>query len=86
MSWLNIDKSEFVCNVLDDCLNIKSPFVGIFNVYNLLGALTVVKLLNQSVDLQLLVGNLRMIDGRFNICKYNNSKIIIDFCSDLKVE
>ena len=76
---LNIDKSEFVCNVLDDCLNIKSPFVGIFNVYNLLGALTVVKLLNQSVDLQLLVGNLRMIDGRFNICKYNNSKIIIDF-------
>lgn len=76
---LDIDKSEFVCNVLDDCFNIKSPFVGVFNVYNLLGALTVVKLLDRSVNLQSLIGNLKIIDGRFNVYKYNNSKIIIDF-------
>jgi UDP-N-acetylmuramoyl-L-alanyl-D-glutamate--2,6-diaminopimelate ligase len=76
---LNICESRFVVNILDEIVNIRCPFVGEFNVYNMLGALTVVKVLGVSCGLNSIVHKLSPIPGRFHVFEYKNSKIIVDF-------
>jgi len=81
---ININESlegvNFVANILDDVIDVNTHFVGTYNVYNILAALTVAKMLKVPHK-QLLnsINNLNSIDGRFNIFKYKNAKIIIDF-------
>lgn len=75
-----LDRTNFVCNILDDVFNISIPFVGEYNVYNMLASLTVVKMLGLDFSqIEESSRNMNYIDGRFNVYKKDNKMIIIDF-------
>ena len=81
---VNIENSimgtSFFVNSLDGIFNIKSKLVGRYNVYNILGAISVCKLLNIRDEYILNgINTLEYIDGRCNITKYGNNYIVIDF-------
>lgn len=77
---LKLCSTHFYANILDDIINVDSPFVGMYNVYNLVASLTVCKLLGMSKDsLQLSIQKLSAIDGRFNCFDIDGKEIIVDF-------
>lgn len=73
--------TKFVVNTFDNIINIKSVFVGDFNVYNTLAAITAAKLLGCSNDIiKDAIKAMSAVEGRFNIFEYkNNIKVIVDF-------
>jgi len=76
----SIDGLKFYGNVMDSIISVNNKLVGDYNVYNVLAALTVAKMLNlPSGEVEDAVNNLEQIDGRFNIFDYDNKKIIVDF-------
>jgi len=76
----DMDGTKFVVNLFDDILDIKSPFYGMFNVYNLMAAMTAAKALGVSSEvITAAVRRLKPVDGRFNILKNNKGFIIIDY-------
>jgi UDP-N-acetylmuramoyl-L-alanyl-D-glutamate--2,6-diaminopimelate ligase len=77
---LGFDYTAFIANVLDEVVNVRTPFVGRYNVYNLIGAMTVAKLIvGGGINLNKVVDNLKPIDGRYNVYYKGCKKIIIDF-------
>ena len=75
-----LDKTQFTANILDDVFNLDVSFVGEYNVYNLLAALTVCKMLGlEPEDLENAIKSLSDIPGRFNVFEFCGAKIIIDF-------
>lgn len=77
---LRLCGTHFYANILDDIIQVDSPFVGMFNVYNVVAGLTVCKLLGMDKDnLQSATKKLTAIDGRFNCYNISNKEIIIDF-------
>lgn len=73
--------SKYMVNALDSLYDIDTCLIGEHNVYNVLGAISVCKLLNIRDEYILKgVNSLSMIDGRCNITKLkNNNHIVIDF-------
>ncbi len=75
-----IDGVNFVCNLRDEIVEVKSTLYGEFNVYNLLGALSVCSMLG--VDCQTLgyaVRKIKSVKGRFSVLHNEKGTIIIDF-------
>lgn len=73
-------ETMFVANVLDSVAEVSMPFVGKYNVYNMLASLTVAKMLGLSDDkLKKSIADLKSIDGRYNVYNINGKEIVIDF-------
>ena len=76
----SLDGLEFTANILDDIIPIKCCLVGGYNVYNILGAMSVCKLLGVSAkSMQMAINCMPVIDGRFNVYSVGGKRIIIDF-------
>lgn len=81
---VNIDMSlygtKFVVNILDEIFDINTKLIGVHNVYNILGAISVCKILGVDNDV---ISNgisvLQKVDGRCNIIKRGSNYIVIDF-------
>lgn len=75
-----LDFLSFTANILDDVIPVKTRLVGDYNVYNILSALTVCKLLGVT-DTQLKngVNCLEQIAGRLNVFEKDDKKVIVDF-------
>lgn len=76
-----IDGTTFFANSLDSLFDINTKLIGEYNVYNILGAISVCKLLNiRDEHIFNGVNSLQYVDGRCNITKLNNNNyIVIDF-------
>lgn len=81
---INIENGEsgttFIINLFDEIYELKTTLFGKHNLYNVLGAVTVAKMLSISTaciaeNLQ----NMPMIEGRFNIFMHKKGKIVVDF-------
>ena len=82
---LGFDNTTFVANILDDIFTINCPFVGKYNVSNILASLTVAKMLGMNeLDIKSAVDKFKVIDGRYNVIEVGNKKIIIDFAHTAK--
>ena len=73
--------SEFVANVCDEILNIKSKLVGDFNIYNLLAGITAAYHFGCDVfKIEKAIEKMQRVEGRFNVFNLSrNRKIIVDF-------
>ncbi len=77
---LKIGSSQYVLNVLDNIIPIKSNLSGLFNVYNVLAASTISILMGIKMEIiKEAINNLLPIEGRFNVINTNRGKIIVDF-------
>ena len=78
---MTLTKSNFVCNVLDEVFEVNSNFVGVYNVYNILAANTVAKILNiPTISVVKTLQNLKKVDGRWEVFDFkNNNKVIVDY-------
>ena len=75
-----ISGSIFKANILDEVFKIDSPFVGKFNVYNLISAMTVAKLWGLTKkQMELGLKCLKEIPGRFNVFYKGDNLIVVDF-------
>lgn len=76
----SLTRTKFVANINDEIIDVDIPFVGEYNVYNMLAALTVVRMLGFAVrDIGKACKCLKQIDGRYNVYYKGKSEIIIDF-------
>ncbi len=76
----DIDGIAFVANLCDEIADVKCKLYGEFNVYNLLGAMSVAKELG--VDVQIIshaVRKIKSVKGRFSVLKCEKGTIIIDY-------
>jgi len=75
-----LDGSRFNANILDEVFKIECPFVGKFNIYNLISAMTIAKMWGVSRD-DLIIGlrSLKSIPGRFNVFRKGDNLIVVDF-------
>ncbi len=72
--------TDFYCNVLDEIYNVNTNLIGGYNVLNTLAGLSVC--VNLGIDLEKAVESLRYInpvEGRFNVIKFKDKNIVIDF-------
>lgn len=75
-----IDGVEFVANLNDEIVEVKSRLYGAFNVYNLLAAITVAKELGVDGEtLSRAVRRVKAVKGRFSILHNEKGTIIIDY-------
>ncbi len=75
-----IDGVDFVCNVKDEIVEVKSKLYGEFNVYNLLGAISVCIMLGvDSQTLAYAVRKVKSVKGRFSVLHNEKGTIIIDY-------
>lgn len=72
---------KFVANILDDVYRIDTNLVGMFNVYNILSAMAVAKILGLSkLEIEEGIRRLRPIGGRYEVFELGGrKKIIVDF-------
>ncbi len=76
----DIDGVKFVANLNDDIVDVKSSLFGEFNVYNLLGAMSVCALLGiDSATLSHAVRKIKAVKGRFSVLHTEKGTIIVDF-------
>lgn len=77
----NTSGLKFVVNLLDDVYRIDTSLMGKFNVYNIMSAMAVSKLLGLSKsEIEKGINGLCVVDGRFEVFKLNDGKqIIVDF-------
>lgn len=78
---LMMDGSQFICNVNDDILDIKSNLTGDYNIYNLMASILVVKQLGISnKHIIKAIEETKKIDGRWEVFDFpNNNKVIVDY-------
>lgn len=77
---LDIGGTKFVANILDDIFDVSSIMCGEFNVYNLLAAMTVAKMLGvKSSVIQNALKKMKTIDGRFNVFEFGDKRVLVDF-------
>ena len=78
---LNLKKSNFIANICDDIINIETKLIGLFNVYNTLGAIGVLKILGFKIEeIIKAVKSIKIVEGRFNSVDANqNFNVIIDY-------
>lgn len=59
---------------------IKSPYIGIFNVYNLVASIALINSFGINIsDIIKYIPNLNDVDGRINIIKFEKFNVIIDY-------
>ena len=76
----DIDGVRFVANLNDEIVEVKSSLYGEFNVYNLLGAMSVCSLLGISGEtLMHAVRKIKAVKGRFSVLHTEKGTIIVDF-------
>lgn len=76
----NVDGVKFVANLNDEIVDVRSSLYGEFNVYNLLGAMTVCSALGVSAEnLATAVRKVRNVKGRFSVLRSEKGSIIIDY-------
>lgn len=77
----SMNGTTFYANFCDEIINVKTKLVGDYNVYNILGAIGVAKILNcDNICIEKSLKTLKSIDGRFNVFELeNNIKVIVDF-------
>lgn len=76
----DIDGVKFVANSEDEIVDVKSSLYGEFNVYNLLGAMSVASCLG--IDSQTLthaVRKIKAVKGRFSVLHTDKGTIIVDY-------
>lgn len=76
----DIDGVKFVANLEDEIVDVKSSLYGEFNVYNLLGAMSVASCLG--IDTQTLthaVRKIKAVKGRFSVLHTDKGTIIVDY-------
>lgn len=76
----DFDGIKFVANLSDDIVEVKSHLYGQFNVYNLLGAMSVVHALGvDDKTLAYAVRKVKAVKGRFSVINTEKGTIIIDY-------
>lgn len=71
---------RFVANLSDDIVDVVSPLSGMFNVYNLLAALTAAHELGvDAVTLTRAVRRVHAVRGRFSVLRNDKGSVIIDY-------
>lgn len=74
------DGTSFIINLFDEIYDLNSPFYGKHNVYNVLAAVTLAKLLKvPTAIIADILQKMQPVAGRFNVFPYKNAKIIVDF-------
>lgn len=76
----DIDGVKFLANLEDEIVDVKSSLYGEFNVYNLLGAMSVASCLG--IDSQTLahaVRKIKAVKGRFSVLHTDKGTIIVDY-------
>lgn len=77
---IDINSTKFTANILDNIINVDSKLVGDFNVYNILAAMTVAKMLGlDAEDIGKKINSIKGIEGRLNFFEKNGKQIIVDF-------
>ena len=77
---INKDCTSYAMNICDNVTSIHSNLFGMFNVYNALASATCCYFLGANIDtIKKGVESVKNIDGRFNVIKFGDKKIIIDF-------
>lgn len=77
---IDINSTKFTANILDNIIKVDSKLVGDFNVYNILAAMTVAKMLGVSCeDIGNKINSINGIAGRLNFFEKNGRQIIVDF-------
>ena len=77
---INKNCTNYMMNICDNVLDIKSNLYGLFNVYNTLAASCCCYFLGIKPDnIKKGIESLKSIDGRFNVIEFENKKIIIDY-------
>ncbi len=72
--------SEFVCKYGDETFKVKSPLVGDYNVENILAVVSVLRSMKiNKYDMLSGIEHLKPAEGRFNMIKFGNANIIVDF-------
>ncbi len=78
----NVDDGTLFCmNLFDEILPLKFKYVGIFNVYNCMGASTCLYKLGISIDaIKFGIENLKGLEGRMEFIEsFNGAKIFVDY-------
>ncbi len=76
----NIDGVNFIANLEDNIIEVKTQLYGDFNAYNLLSAMTVARELGiDNETLTHAVKKVKAVKGRFSILNNDKGVIIIDF-------
>lgn len=76
----DFDGIKFVANLCDDIVEVKSHLYGQFNVYNLLGAMSVAHALGiDDKTLAYAVRKIKAVKGRFSVINTDRGTIIIDY-------
>lgn len=76
----DFDGIRFVANLCDDIVEVKSRLYGEFNVYNLLGAMSVATALGiDDKTLAYAVRKIKAVKGRFSVINTEKGTIIIDY-------
>lgn len=77
---INQDSTNYIINLSDNVFEIHSKLYGRFNVYNSLAAASACYFLGIPIGaIKEGLESIEPVNGRFNMYKYKNSKIIIDF-------
>ena len=70
----------FTLRTLDTMLQIETPLIGEYNIYNLLVVIAVLNKMGYSMDdIKLLTMKLKAPDGRMDTVAYGNNSIVIDY-------
>lgn len=78
--YCSMNGSNFVANVCDNVLPIKTNLIGDYNVYNSLASLCVCQKLGLSNDeLERGLAYVNPVEGRFNVINYSGRYVVIDF-------
>ncbi len=74
------DCLNYVMNISDNVIKLKTHLYGLFNVYNALASAVCCYFLGIGIDdIKKGIENAKSVEGRFNVITHNNKKIIIDF-------
>ena len=76
----DINGCEFRCKYKDEDINVKSGLVGAYNIENLTAVVSVLRNMKiNKYDMLKGIEKLKPAEGRFNLIKWKNLNIIIDF-------
>ncbi len=74
------EKTSFIANCFDEIFKVESSLAGRYNAYNILGVIALCKVIGIKTD-KIVKGieDAEQIEGRFNLIKVGNKKVVIDF-------
>lgn len=76
----NDDVSHFICRALNEEFEVSCPLLGDYNIQNILACVGICRALGIPASfLKVALSCVNQVEGRFNVIKMGDSKIIIDF-------